>query len=233
MYMYYNDIFVLMFAMFSQDVKFSNGFLECWEAKHKMRCTDHSVKLAVLKGLVKKIGLSVSGKSIVKLRIILESLRQHALPLFAKTVGHELAVTYDIAPGGDGLRSPQQRSFRLLALMDPTLEPKLGLKRKQIKIGDFEWCEAKKKPLWQMIHGELEKWIRIRPPYGYDETQSSDLWFWEQIRNAGLTWVKSQVAVDFTISWLYQIYAGLSRPMHTQTCTRVHTFMTLTHQKHT
>ena len=171
-----------------------------------MSCTANSIKLDILKGLVQSCGLSVSDKSIIKLRIILKSLRQHKLPLCSKTVNHELASTYNTKSSGDGLRSPQQRSFRLLALMDPALEAALGTKRQQIKTGDFEWCEAKRQPLWQMIREELGKWVRMRPPFGYDERQGKDMWFWETLRNAGLTWANSQDAVDFAV-FVYNIYA--------------------------
>ena len=187
----------------------SQVLLSVWESKKKRKCTDHAVKLDVLKALVKQCGLSVSG-GVGKLRKILDSLRQHALPLAAKAVDHELVNAHNVAMGGDGLRSRQQRSFRLLALMDPALEPKLGLKREPIKTGDFAWSKDKTEPLWQMINEQLGKWVRRRPPFGFDETQSSDLWFWEQLRNASLTWVKSHDALEYTV-WLYKIYAGLTR----------------------
>ena len=74
MYMHCNDISGIMFVIFEQDVNFSTEFLACWEANHKMRCTNNSIKLGSLKGLVKKCGLSIGGKSLVKLRIMLNSL---------------------------------------------------------------------------------------------------------------------------------------------------------------
>ena len=172
-----------------------------------MSCTDNSIKIAILKGMVQSCGLSVSGKSIIKLRIILKSLRQCKLPLCPKSTIDELTIVYAIKSGGDGLRSPQQRSFRLLALMDPTLEEAIGAKRQQVKTGDFEWCDAKRQPLWQMIREGLDKWVRMRPPWGYNERQAKDMWFWETLRNAGLTWANSEDAVDFAV-FIYKIYAG-------------------------
>lgn len=102
-----------------------------------MSCTDSSIKVYILRALVKSCGLSSYGKSGVKLRLMLKSLRQHELPLCSQSVTHELVSTYKIKAGGDGLRSPQQRAFRLLTLMDPALEEALGTKRQQIKTGDF------------------------------------------------------------------------------------------------
>ena len=179
-----------------------------WEVKNSKKCTDNSIKLDILKRLVTSCGLSTSGKSVVKLRVLLQSLRKHDLPLCAKSVTHALVNNYQTKAGGDGLRSPQQRSLRLLELMDPSLAETLGTKRQPIKTGDFVWCETKRMPLSEMISEHLGKWVKIRPPFGYDESQTKDMWFWQVLRETGLTWAKPDDAMDFAIV-IYNIYADL------------------------
>ena len=170
-----------------------------------MSCTDKKLKSKTLQGLVQLCGLSASGMGVRKLKILLKSLRQHRLPRCAKSVTIELVNTHKLKPGGDGFRSAQQRAFRLLTLMDPTLGEALG-KKEQIKTGDYVWCEDKRVSLAGMIRARLDKWVRARPPFGYNEAKAKDMWFWETLRNAGLKWANSTDAIDFAIV-VYKLYA--------------------------
>ena len=51
----------------------------------------------------------------------------------------------------------------------------------------------------------LAKWVAVRPPYPYDEGSGKDMWFWQELRQSGLKWVRSLSGRQFAVG-VYQKY---------------------------
>ena len=73
------------------------------------------------------------------------------------------------------MRSAQQKSLKLLQLMDPSMRQLLGIK--QIQTGDFSWREAMLPDLRSAITKRIDTWITETPdpPFHYDPKIESDM----------------------------------------------------------
>ena len=120
-------------------------------------------------------GLSVSAWSIVKLRVLVISLKSHKLPL-CKNLVAELLRKHGQPVAGPGFRSPQQRALQLLYIMDPGLKASLGTD--MLKTGDFEWHDGRIQTLHTVIADKLKVWVvdgMKEPPYGYNQKKADDM----------------------------------------------------------
>lgn len=107
-----------------------------------------------------------------------------------------------------GLRSSQQRSWKLLQKLDPELGAQLGVKK--FKTGDYEWSEEMLAALVTKMQSDITPWVPAQtlPPYGYDTKSAEDMTLWSVRRQAGLSWVKSDTAIEFAKS-VYKQYASI------------------------
>ena len=80
--------------------------------------------------------------------------------------------------------------------------------KKKLKTGDYQWSESKMKGLVDVIETDVRDWVTDSPPYGYDVSQSKDLWLWQVRRKTGLNWAKSVSAHEFA-KQLYKVHVDI------------------------
>ena len=64
------------------------------------------------------------------------------------------------------------------------------------------------KGLVDVIETDVLDWVTDSPPYGYDVSQSKDLWLWKVRRKTGLNWAKSVSAHEFA-KQLYKVHVDI------------------------
>ena len=152
-------------------------------------------------------GLSSSAWSVIKLRVLVLSLKSHKLPVCKKQVA-ELLKKHGQPVAGPGFRSPQQRALQLLYIMDPGLKPSLGADT--LKTGDYEWHDGRMKTLRSVIADKVKVWVidgMKGPPSGYDTKNPDDMARWDKTKSIGLRWAESVGAMEFA-KLIYNINAA-------------------------
>ena len=197
-------------AQHYSELKYSNAVIAHWEKQNKASISDTKHKSKTLRDAITLCGISSSKKSVMTLRIYLQSLKKVQLPTCKDEVNLMLKEKYNLQTGGalvtndillimiilficffagPGLRSPQQRSESLLKFLDHTLAQQLGHNTIGAHTGDYKWGDHLQTQLTTAISAYLAIWVIQKPPFGYDTNNVTHMELWKVRRRAGLLWV--------------------------------------------